>query len=463
MTTLFRTLRASAAACLLLAASATVLASAPTLEDTIASLQAAYARTVVPGEQSDLHHDLMASVLTRVQRSYATDVDLAGLQAAALKVLDALPAGQGDPVDVFTRAINAGLRTLDNYSRYLDPKALASERSAWTGSFVGVGLQLEAGEGAVRIVAPIPGSPAARAGLQAGDLILRLDDQPLQGVALSDAIERMRGQAGTPLAITVRRPGLEQDFTVSLTRDTIRRQVLRSSMEGDVLVLRLSSFTGNAASALQQAIAEATQAAVPRGIVLDMRGNGGGLLREAVAIADVFLHDGEIVSLRGRGGASQRSWKADATELLAGAPMVVLVDSRSASATELVAAALQEHGRATVMGQRSFGKGTVQSTFIMGDQKGALKLTTSTYHGPSGRSVQKVGVTPDIELMGPAVRSAARDDAAQAPKLRVDQARCRAALKEPDPALACALGFVQAAGADAFLAALPAEAPVIRD
>lgn len=462
MTTLFRTLRASAAACLLLAASATVLAT-PTLEDTIATLQSAYARTVAPGEKADLHQELMASVLTRVQRSYATDVDLAGLQAAALKVLEALPAGQGDPADVFTKAVNAGLRTLDNYSRYMDPKALANERAGWTGSFVGVGLQLEAGDGAVRVVAPIPGSPAARAGLQAGDLILRLDDQPLQGVALSEAIERMRGQAGTPLAITVRRPGVEQDFTVSLTRDTIRRQVLRSSMEGDVLVLRLSSFTGNAASALQQAIAEATQAAVPRGIVLDMRGNGGGLLREAVSIADVFLRDGEIVSLQGRGGVSQRSWKADASELLAGAPMVVLVDNRSASATELVAAALQEHGRATVMGQRSFGKGTVQSTFLLGDQKGALKLTTSTYHGPSGRSVQKVGVTPDIELVGPAVRTGARDGGEQPARLRVEQARCRAVLKEPDPALACALGFVQAASADAFLAALPAEIPAIRD
>jgi carboxyl-terminal processing protease len=306
-------------------------------------------------------------------------------------------------------------------------------------------LQVEAGGEGVRVVAPMPGSPAARAGLQAGDVIVKLDDQPLLGVPLSDAISRMRGQPGTPVSITVRRPGIEQEFTVALTRDTIRRQVLRSSVEGDVLVLRLAAFTGSAASSVEKAIAEATAAGLPRGIVLDMRGNGGGLLREAVSLADVFLREGDIVSLRGRAPGNQRAWKADAAELLAGVPMVVLVDNRSASATELVAAALQENGRAVVMGQRSFGKGTVQSTFALGEHKGALKLTTSTYHGPSGRSVQKVGVTPDVELT-PAVAS-----------------RCPAILKEPDAALSCALAFARAGTIDAFLAALPAPLPPIRD
>ena len=462
MTILLTTLRACAAA-LLLAGSAAAFASTPAGDDPVATLQAAYARSVKPGEQADLHRDLVATVLGRVQRSYAHDVDLPAFVAAAMKVLEPLPAAAGEPAQVFARAINAGLGTLDPYSRYLDPKAYGNVRSEWNGSFGGLGLQVEAGDGVVRVVSPMPDGPAARAGLLAGDLILRLDDQPLAGVPLSDAIARMRGQPGTPIAITIRRPGVEQEFTVSVTRDTIRRQVLRWNMEGDVLVLRLSSFTGPVAAALEQAIAEATRAHAPRGVVLDMRGNGGGLLREAVSIADVFLRDGEIVSLRGRSGASQRSWKAEPAELLAGVPMVVLVDARSASATELVAAALQEHGRATVMGQRSFGKGTVQSTFVLGEHKGALKLTTSTYHGPSGRSVQKTGVTPDIELLGPATKAASSGDTAQAAKVRVDQARCAAVLKQADPGLSCAVDYVRAEGVDAFLASLPPPLPVLRD
>ena len=445
MRRLYRTLRAPAVACLLLAGGASLHASTPAADDPIASLQAAYARSVAPGEQAEMHRELLATVLNRVQRSYATEVDLPALVAVAMKVLAPLPAGAGEPAEVFKKAVNEALRTLDPYSRYLDARAHGNERSDHNGSFGGLGLQVEAGGEGVRVVAPIPGSPAARAGLQAGDLILKLDDQPLVGVPLSDAIARMRGQPGTPVSITVRRPGADQEFTVALTRDTVRRQVLRSSIEGGVLVLRLAAFTGSAAAAVEKAIAEATAGSMPRGVVLDMRGNGGGLLREAVSLADVFLREGEIVSLRGRAPGNQRAWKADPAELLAGLPLVVLVDHRSASATELVAAALQENGRAVVMGQRSFGKGTVQSTFTLGEQKGALKLTTSTYHGPSGRSVQKVGVTPDVELTTEL------------------SSRCPSLLKERDPSLSCAIAFAQAGKVDAFLATLPAPPPVIRD
>jgi carboxyl-terminal processing protease len=276
-------------------------------------------------------------------------------------------------------------------------------------------------------------------------------------VPLNDAIARMRGKPGTPVALTIKR-GVDEEITLTVTRDTIRRQALRASMEGDVLVLRLGSFSGAVASALQKAIQEATASATPRGVILDLRGNPGGLLREAVLTADTFLRGGEIVSLRGRTGGPQRSWQADATELLPDVPLVVLVDRRSASASELVAAALQENGRATVIGQRSFGKGTVQSTYPLGGElKSALKLTTSIYHGPSGRTVQKNGVTPDIELLtaAPARGDASRMEAMDfiAPTAtQVEQSRCAALHPAPDATISCAIAFLQAGDRSLFLA-----------
>ncbi len=277
----------------------------------------------------------------------------------------------------------------------------------------------------------------------------------------------MRGEPGTPIELTIRRAGQADEFSVSLVRETIRTQVLRWSMEGEVLVLRLASFTGPVSAAMEKAIAEATATRQPRGIVLDMRGNPGGMFRQAVATADAFLGEGEIVSLSGRNPANRRTWQANAAELLAGVPMVVLIDGRSASASELVAAALQENGRATVMGQRSFGKGSVQSVVSLGADKGALRLTTALYYGPSGRSVQRTGVGPDIELVAaPANTAGARRreaDRAQAlpgadeplpPKARVEQSRCAAAQANVDPALACALAFLDAGAIDTFLVTL---------
>lgn len=424
-------------------------------------LQSAYARSVAPGEQADLHRELLATVLQRVKRTHAAEVDLAALAAAAMKAIEPSPSG-GDPAEVFKKAINEALRTLDRHSRYLDPGAHGNARGDSSGSFGGLGLEVETGEGAVRVVAPMPGSPAARAGLAPGDLIVRVDDQTVAGLPLAEAIARMRGQPGTPVSITIQRAGTAE-FTVSLTRDTIR-QPLRWSMEGEVLVVRLASFSNAAAASMAQAIADATAVRQPRAVVLDLRGNPGGLLREAVRVADAFLREGEIVSLRGSTPARQRAWQADADELLAGLPMVVLIDGRSASASELVADALQHHGRATVMGQRSFGKGSVQTTFSLGEHKGALKLTTAIYHGPSGQTVHRIGVAPDIELVafargeGARAASASADgpgDAAppRTARTRVDPGRCTA-LKVSDPALSCAVAYVLAGGVDAFVAGL---------
>jgi C-terminal peptidase prc len=461
MTRLLPTLRIAACAALLLAGSAGFAQAppAPAAQDAIAALQAAYARVATPGEAADRHAELLAVVLNRVQRSYASEVDLGPVTAAAIAALAPLEAGTGDPPDVFKRAINVALRTLDPYSRYLDPQAHSNDRGESTGSFGGVGLEVEPGDNVVRVILPMPGSPAAKAGVQAGDLIVRVDDHSLVGVPLADAIARMRGQPGTPVTITLRRAGIPDEWTVALTRDTIRRQVLRWNMEGDVLVLRLRTFSGPVSAALNEAIAEATAAHTPRGIVLDLRGNTGGLLREGVLTADAFLGKGEIVSLRGRTSSNLLSWQADANEHLPGVPMVVLLDERSASASELVAAALKENGRAEIMGSRSYGKGSVQTTYPLGDNRGALKLTTALYHGPSGRTVHKIGITPDIELLTAAAVAAAPSPGSA--KVRVQQDRCASVYKAPDPALSCAVAYLIHGNLEA-LAPAPSGTPDFR-
>ena len=470
MKTRFRALPSLAALGLLAAAGASLAASAPVTDELLVPLTSAYDRAAKPGEQLELHRELFGTLLQRVNRSYAREVDVPELVAVATKAIEPLEAQSAEPAEVFRKAVNAALASLDPHSRYLSARERANQRSAMSGSFGGLGLQVEMAEGLVRVVAPMEGTPAARAGLQKGDLIVRFDDQPVLGLALADAISKMRGKVGTPIALMVRRSGREGEFTVTLVRDTIRSQPLRWSMEGDVLVLRLTGFTSSTAPALEKAIADATARQTPRAVVLDLRGNPGGLLHQAVATADMFLSAGEIVSLRGRTPGNRRTWQADAFEHLAGVPMVVLIDSRSASASELVAAALQENGRATVMGQRSFGKGSVQSVLSLGEEKGALSLTTALYHGPSGRTVQRTGVGPDIELVLPAsTASGGRREADRAhalpgmdepppPMARVEQARCKPPRKEVDQGLACALAFLDAGGVETFLVALePAE------
>ena len=444
MSPLLRTLRTVASACLLAAGAA--LASTPAPEDPVASLQSAYARAAKPGEQAVMYRDLFPDVFHRLERSYAWDVDVPALATAAMKVLEPLPAESGDASELFNKAMREALRTLDPYTRYIDPSRHASERSEATGVFGGLGMELESSGGAIRVVAPMPDSPAARAGVQAGDIIVRLEGEPLTDATLSDVVSRMRGAPGTTVTLTLRRAAPGEEVTLSMTREVIRRQVLRWTMEGDVLVLRLASFSGSATSALEQAVAAAA-ARAPKGIVLDMRGNGGGLFGEAVRTADAFLASGDIVSLRGRTG-NPRTWQADPNQLLAGVPMVVLLDGRSASAAELVAIALQENGRATVMGQKSFGKGTVQTTYGLGENRGAIKLTSSVYLSPKGRSLHKAGLVPDVELG--AAEGASSADA----KAHVDPARCTLVRSAADPGLSCALTYLAAGSIDAFASAL---------
>jgi len=465
MNRLLHLLRSAAAAWLLAAAGAAPAATPAVTDEMLAPLAAAYLRAVEPGEEAERHRELLGTVLRRVHRGFAREVDVPALIGVAVKVLEPMEPGAGEPGEVFKLAVNAALATLDPHSRYLDAEALDAQRSAIRGSFGGLGLQVEMADGLVRVVAPMPGSPAARAGLRSGDLIVRIDHEPVQGMTLAEAVSRMRGEPGTSIELMIRRGGQEGLLLVSLVREVIRTEPVRWSMQGEVLVLRVASFTASTSTALQKAVAEASARGTPRAVVLDLRGNGGGLLRQAVLTADAFLAGGTIVSLRGRDGVIRRHWQADADEHLAGVPMVVLVDGHTASAAELVAAALQENGRATVIGQRSFGKGSIQVLLSLGEGDGALRLTTALYHGPSGRTVQRTGVGPDVELVPAGEGRSRRREADRAhalpgvdepapPRARVEESGCAPARKGLDPGLACALAFIDAGGIDAFAMAV---------
>ncbi|HEY0336147.1 MAG TPA: PDZ domain-containing protein, partial [Burkholderiales bacterium] len=258
MTRLLRSLFASATASLFAVAGASLAASTPVTDELLEPLTSAYARAVKPGEQAELYRELFATVLERVRRSHAREVDLQGVVAVALKTLEPLEPQSGEPAEVFRKAMNAALASLDPHSRYLNAREQSNERSALAGSFGGLGLEVDMIDGLVRIVFPMAGTPAARAGLQAGDLIVRFDDQPVLGLTLADAISRMRGEPGSPIALTVRRSGSDDEFAVSMIRETIRTQPLRWTMEGDVLVLRLTSFNSSVPAMLEKAIADAT-------------------------------------------------------------------------------------------------------------------------------------------------------------------------------------------------------------
>ena len=457
-----------AAVCLFAWGQAALAAAPPGVDEALKPLIEAYVRAVKPGEQVDTYRELFGSVLQRVQRGYAQEVDLSAVVAAAVKVVEPLTPASGEPAAVFKTAINAALASLDPHSGYLDAAEQREQRSSISGTFGGLGIEVDMVGGLVRVVNPMENSPAARAGLKSGDLIVRFDDQQVQGMTLSDAISKMRGQPGTPITLLIRRPGRDDEFTVPLVRETIRTQALRWRMEDDVLVLRLSGFTTAIGNDFEKAIADAIAKGVPRAVILDMRGNPGGLLNQAVVVADAFLGHGEIVSLRGRTAGNRRSWKANEAEFLPGVPMVVLLDGGSASASELVAAALQENGRALVLGQRSYGKGSVQTMMSLGADKGALRLTTAIYYGPSGRSVQRTGVFPDIELVpppkAPVPRGGRREaDRSQAlpgadepapPKARIEQERCPKPAQGADLVMSCALAFLKAGAVDTFVAVL---------
>ena len=300
--------------------------------------------------------------------------------------------------ELIESAIRGMLASLDPHSSYLDPKSFQDMRVQTKGEFGGLGIEVTMENGLVKVVSPIDDTPAFRAGVQAGDLISHLDGEPVLGLTLAEAVERMRGPVNTDLVLTLRRPNREP-FDVTITRDVITVQSVRSRLEDDVGYLRLTAFNEQTSPGLEQAVNRLSEQAegTLKGYVLDLRNNPGGLLDQAIAVSDAFLNAGEIVSTRGRHPDDAQRYNAREGDLANGLPIIVLINGGSASASEIVAGALQDHGRAVIMGTRSFGKGSVQ-TIIPLSGSGAMRLTTSRYYTPSGRSIQAHGLDPDIEV-----------------------------------------------------------------
>jgi len=294
-------------------------------------------------------------------------------------------------------AINGMLTSLDPHSNYLNTKNFNDMKVQTRGEFGGLGIEVSMENGLVKVVSPIDDTPAARAGLKPGDLITHLDGDPVQGMTLPEAVEKMRGPISSEIKLTIRREGRDP-FDVKLTRATIKIQSVRSHLEGDNLAyIRITTFNEQTDVGLNNAMKNLKQQAGGKllGVVLDLRNDPGGLLDQAVAVADAFLDKGEIVSTRGRRSEDAQRYNARPGDIAAGLPVAVLINGGSASASEIVAGALQDHHRAILLGTRSFGKGSVQ-TIIPLPGHGAMRLTTARYYTPSGRSIQAKGIDPDI-------------------------------------------------------------------
>lgn len=294
-------------------------------------------------------------------------------------------------------AINGMLSALDPHSGYLDESRYRDMQVQTRGEFGGLGIEVTMENGLVKVVSPIDDTPAWRAGIKAGDLISRIDGEPVMGMSLNEAVEKMRGPVGTKIRLEILRKGEQEPLQVELTRAVIRISPVRGRGEGDVGYLRITTFNERTAEAVEETVRQLRRELGDgmKGLVLDLRNNPGGLLDQAVAVADAFLDRGEIVSTRGRRPDRMQRYNARPGDILDGLPMVVLINGGSASASEIVAGALQDHGRAVVMGTQSFGKGSVQ-TIVPIPGHGALRLTTARYYTPAGRSIQAMGITPDI-------------------------------------------------------------------
>jgi carboxyl-terminal processing protease len=327
--------------------------------------------------------DLFGDIFERIRSQYVEEVD------------------EGELIEA---AINGMLTSLDPHSGYLSPNDAADMRVQTRGEFGGLGIEVTQEEGFVKVVSPIDGTPADAAGMEAGDFITHVDGESVLGLALDEAVEMMRGPVGSEIIITVVREGESEPFDVSIIRDTIQLTAVRTRLEGDSVVLRVTTFndqtTPNLIEGFRERLEEAGGIENVNGIVLDLRNNPGGLLNEAISVSDAFLEKGEIVSTRGRDPEDGDRFNATPGDLAEGLPIVVLINGGSASASEIVAGALQDHRRAIVVGTKSFGKGSVQTVMpLRGD--GAMRLTTARYYTPSGRSIQALGVSPDIIVEQP--------------------------------------------------------------
>jgi len=308
-----------------------------------------------------------------------------------------------DDSQLVESAINGMLAGLDPHSSYMDPKSFRDMQVQTRGEFGGLGIEVTMEDGLVKVVAPIDDTPAAKAGVMANDIITKLDDDQVQGLTLNQAVDKMRGPVNTKIKLTIMRKGSDKPIEVSIMRDVIRVKSVRSHPEGeDVGYIRITQFNEQTTDGLKQAINDLNNslgADKIKGYIVDLRNNPGGLLDQAISVSDTFLDKGEIVSTRGRNPEETQRFNARPGDMTKGKPVIVLINGGSASASEIVAGALQDHKRATLVGTRSFGKGSVQTIIPLGAGNGALRLTTARYFTPSGRSIQAKGIVPDIEVL----------------------------------------------------------------
>ena len=321
--------------------------------------------------------DLFSEVLDKINKEYVEEVN------------------QGEVMD---SAINGVLQSLDPYSAYMSPDMYKEMQTETSGEFGGLGIEVSMEAGVVKVISPIDDSPASRVGVKAGDYIVKIDGTQVQGKSLNEAVELMRGPIGTEIEITVRRRGVKKSLTFLIVREIIKVASVKSKVvNNDVGYLRLTSFNENSGRQVKEKIKEFKKSGKIKKYILDLRNNPGGLLSQAIKITDFFLEDGEIVSTKSRKSLENRKWFAKKGDIVDGDTLIVLINYGSASASEIVAGALQDHKRAILIGENSYGKGSVQSVIPL-QNKGAMRLTVSKYYLPSGKSISEVGITPDIEI-----------------------------------------------------------------
>ena len=339
--------------------------------------------------------DLFGDIFERIRSSYVEEID-------EEKLIES--------------AISGMLTSLDPHSSYMAPEDFSSMQVQTRGEFGGLGIEVTQENGFIKVVSPIDDTPADNAGIEAGDFITKVDGESTLGKTLDEAVDKMRGPVGSEIIITVVREGVDEPFDVSIIRDTIEIKAVKARSEGKTVVLRVSSFTSKTYPNLKESLKKEIDAAggleYINGVVVDLRNNPGGLLNQAIRVSDAFLESGEIVSTRGRGARDAERYNATPGDLTNGKPIVVLINGGSASASEIVAGALQDHHRAIIVGTKSFGKGSVQTIIPLSSDGAAMRLTTARYYTPSGRSIQSLGVSPDI-LVEQRIRSDEDSDEAR--------------------------------------------------
>ena len=331
-------------------------------------------------ENSDIYKkiDLFGEVLEKINKDYVDEVDQS-------KGMDA--------------AINGLLQSLDPYSAYMSPESFKSMTTETSGKFGGLGIEVGMESGVVKVISPIDNTPASRAGLKAGDYIVKIEGVQVQGKSLTEAVDLMRGLVGSSIEITVRRRGVKKALIFNITREIIQVQSVKSELIDDNIgYIRLTSFNENSSNQIQKKVKKLNKDKNLKGYILDLRNNPGGLLSQAIKITDFFLESGEIVSTKSRKISENRKWFAKKGDITDGKILIVLINYGSASASEIVAGALKDHKRAIIVGENSYGKGSVQSIIPL-KNRGAIRLTIAKYYLPSGESISEVGVTPDIEII----------------------------------------------------------------